>query len=482
MSSDLKNKTAKGLAWGGLFSMLHQLSSICLGLYIARLLSPSDYGMVGMLAIFSSLAIVIQESGFVFVLTNRAGINKIEYSTVFWFNISMSFIIYVVFFLAAPALGYYFKNSNIIPLSRYIFLGFFISSFGVIQSAVLFKEMKVKERGIASFVGGILAGVVGVILALNGFEYWGLATQSLVSTLVSTCILWYYSPFRPSFVVDFGLLREILPDGIRFAVPNFISVISGEIYSLILGRYYTVRDVGFYSQARKLETFGYSFTLGMIRNVSQPMLVQVANDKEQQLNAFRKLFRFTALLSLPIMLALGLIAPELVSVLLTPKWYYSGLLLRILCVGGAFVSLSTLATYYFISANKSSLYMWVGVINSIVTIVLAVISSFWGIVPLACTCAVLDVMAFVIYYVIVYRYLNYSFRMIAADLFPVMFSVIGVIIFVYIITLPIHTVFILLLARSVLTLILFIVVMNLWHYDVFEETKVKMLDRIKRSF
>lgn len=480
MASDLKNKTAKGLVWGGFFTVLQQLVTLSFSIIIARRLLPSDYGMVGMLAIFTALATVFQESGFVFVLTNRKEVTKNEFSTVFWFNVTISFCIYILFFIGAPLLGEFYDNKEFVPLSRYVFLGFFISSFGIVQSAVLYKEMRVREKGMSTLIGSLTSGVIGIILAYNGFAYWGLATQGLVSTLVSTLILWYYSPFRPVFHVDFSFLKTVLPTGVVFALPNMVAVISNNIYSLILGKLYTVQDVGFYAQATKFQELANNLTTGMIRNVSQPMLVQVKDNQEQLLKAFRKLVRFTALLSIPIMLGMGLVAPELVTIVLTSKWEFSGVLLRILCIGGAFAALSNLATYFFISLNKSSLYMWLGIINSLTRIVLLYFASLWGVVSLAYMCAAFEFISFIVYFFIVNKNLHYSLGMIFKDLFPVLSTTIAVLTFAFFVTTFVNNIILVLLLRIIVSFSLFVLIMNFWKYDVFEEAKALLINRIKK--
>ena len=231
--SELKSKTARGLLWGGMSSLLQQLIGLFFGIIIARILSPADYGMVGMLGVFSALAVVLQESGFVFVLTNRQVFSKIEYSTVFWFNISVSIFIYMILFFCAPLIADFFDKEELVPLSRFIFLGFVFSSFGVVQNAYLYKEMKVKERSIARIAALIIACIVGYLMAINGFQYWGIATQGLVSTFIGTIIIWFYSPFRPKLVFDVKFLRVVLPDGMRFAFSNIVSVFAQNIYSII---------------------------------------------------------------------------------------------------------------------------------------------------------------------------------------------------------------------------------------------------------
>lgn len=467
--SDLKKTTAKGLAWGGVFSLIQQVLGLLFGIVIARILSPSDYGMVGMLSIFSVLASVLQESGFVFVLTNRESVSKSEYSTAFWFNILMSVSVYLVLYISAPYLAAYFNNEQLISLSRYVFLGFVISSFGIVQSAYLYKQMRVKERGIATTAGGIFAGVLGIVLAKHGWHYWGLATQMLASTLISTVILWIYSPFRPLLIIDKVFLREVLPEGIKYAVPNFVVAISGNIYSLILGKYYTVSDVGFFSQATKFNTYGYSVTLGMVRNVSQPMLVQLRDHKEERLKAFRKMVRFCAFLSFPTMFCLAFVAPELVSLVLTDKWLDTAYILRILCIGGAFTTLSTLFTYDIISQNKASLYMLLGVCSSVLKIVLAIIASFWGILSLAFVCAFLDVLSVFVYYGFTKNNSGYSVIELVEDVMPVFVAVVAIIALAYFVTLGISNLLLLLLMRICIVTVLFLISMHLLHLDIYEE-------------
>lgn len=480
MASELKNKTAKGLVWGGTFSLLQQLLSLLFGIIIARILSPSDYGMVGLLVIFISIAGILQESGFVFVLTNRPSISRLEYSSVFWFNVIMSFFVYILLYVSAPYIAAFYGKDNLTALSRYVFLGFFISSFGIVQSAYLYRQMKVKEKGIATVISLIIAGLTGFYMAKNGYAYWGLATQGLVASLVSTIVLWFFSPFRPKFAIDVKFLKEVLPDGIRFALPNFVVSISGNMYTLILGKYYTVRDVGFFSQAAKFNTYGSSVTLNMLRNVSQPMLVQVKNNREECLKAFRKLVRFTVFVSFPSMLGLSLVAPELIYLILTPKWLFSAYILRIICIGGAFTALNTLFTYYFASQNMSSLYMWLGISVSTFRIPLAVIASFGGVMTLAYVCTAYDVIIVTVYYLFSKKSLGYSLKMFMADALPILLVVISALIFAYYSTKGIENIYILLISKIIIVSFIFITALHFLRFDIYMETRDIFLKYVNR--
>ena len=260
--SDLKHKTSKGMLWSGLMSLLQQVLGLVFLVVIARKLGPTDFGMVGMLTIFTAVATCLQDGGFVWALTNRKDVTHIQYSTIFWFNILLSVSIYLILFFSSPLIARYFGHEELIWLSRYVFLGIIFSSLGVIQTAYLFKQIRVKERALATVIGLIVSGVVGIILAYSGFSYWGIATQGLLNIGITTFALWVMSPFRPKFQVDWKFLKKLIPEGIRFVVPNIASLVSENIFSIILGKKYTVNDVGNFTQATKWNNASFSIKIG----------------------------------------------------------------------------------------------------------------------------------------------------------------------------------------------------------------------------
>ena len=199
----LKDKTAKGLFWGGLSNGIQQLLNLFFGIFLARLLSQEDYGMVGVLSIFSLIATALQESGFTAALANRKEIKHEDYNAVFWFSSLTGLSLYLILFTCAPLIAFFFKTPELTPLARYSFLGFLISSTGIAHSAYLFRSLMVKQRAMASVIGLLLSGTTGITLAYLGFSYWGIATQSLVYIATTTCCYWYFSPWRPTFRFNF---------------------------------------------------------------------------------------------------------------------------------------------------------------------------------------------------------------------------------------------------------------------------------------
>ncbi len=368
----LKEKTAKSLLWGGLSNSIQQLLNLFFGIFLARTLSRADYGMVGMLSIFSLIASSLQESGFTAALTNKKEIRHEDYNAVFWFSVGMGTTLYIVLSCCAPLIAAFYNTPELTSLARYSFLGFFISSLGVAQSAYMFRNLLVKQRSIAMMSALAISGTVGVLLAVNGFSYWGIATQNIVYVSVLTILYWFYSPWRPSFHFDFRPIKSMLSFSSRLLITNIFGHINYNILSVVLGKYYSGQAVGDFNQANKWNYMGYSVIVGMINGVAQPVLVNVSDDTERQKRVFRKMLRFTAFISFPCMFGLSLIAPELITIAITSKWSESASILQILCIGSAFTSITNLYSNLIISKGKSRLFMW----NTIALGIIQVTSMF----------------------------------------------------------------------------------------------------------
>jgi O-antigen/teichoic acid export membrane protein len=469
--TNLKEETSKGMFWGGFVSLLQQILSLGFSIIIVRRLSPAEFGMVGMLTIFTAVATCLQDGGLVWALTNKNNITHVQYSSVFWLNVTISGFIYFILFFCSPLIASYFKHEELIWLSRFVFLGFLFSSFSVVQTAYLFKQIKVKERAIATLIGLIIAGIAGVILAYNGFSYWGIAMQGILNVGITTFVLWLLSPFRPDFKIDWKFLKDIIPEGLKFVVPNIFSIVGDNIFSVILGKRYSVQDVGNFAQASKWNTAGYSIILGMMRNVSQPVLVQVRDDDERFLAVFRKLFRMTAFLVVPVTMGLAMIAPEFIELSLTLKWIDAAPILRVLCFGGCVCVLNTLLSYFIMSLNRTRLYMVLGVLMSFLQVVSALIASMGGAISLAYTYSGITILSFLIYYFFVRQTHSYKFSLLIKDLFPVFFVTAISISLSYYSTIVIDSLILRFCLKIVIALIVYLVLMQLLHNDSFLEVK-----------
>ena len=375
----LKEKTAKGLFWGGLSNGAQQLLNLVFGIFLARLLSTDDYGLVGMLTIFSLIASSLQEGGFIAALNRKSDVQHRDYNAVFWACSLFSMTIYLLLFFCAPLIADFYGEPRLVALSRYIFLGFFITSLGIAPRALLFRNMKVREQSIVSFVSLLLSGIVGVTMAASGFAYWGIATQTLVYVSLFTGLNYYYAKWHPTFHFDFAPVREMFGFSSKLIVTNIVVIINTNVFSVILGRMYTPHVVGYYTQANKWNYMGWSLISGMLNGIAQPVFAKTDQDIARQRNIFRKLLRFTAFVSFPLMLGLALVAKEFIVILLGEKWVESARLLQLLCVMGAFYPVSNLFSNLLVARGHSATYMWCNIGLCAAQLCAVIISAAYGI-------------------------------------------------------------------------------------------------------
>jgi len=466
----LKDKTAKGLFWGGLSNGIQQLLNLFFGIFLARLLTQEDYGMVGVLSIFSLIASAIQESGFISALANRKEIKHEDYNAVFWFSSLAGLTMYLILFACAPLIAQFFHTPELTPLARYSFLGFLVSSTGVAHSAYLFRTLQVKQRTMASVIGLFLSGTIGVTLAYLGFAYWGIATQSLVYIATTTSCYWFFSPWRPTFHFHFSPLREMFAFSSKLLITNICHHIHNNIFSLILGKFYTVSDVGNYNQANKWNAMGHSFIHGMVNSVAQPVLAQVADDKERQLRVFRRMMRFTCFISFPIMLGLSLTAPELITIAITDRWIESAKILQLLCISGAFIPIIGLCSNLVISKGKSNIYMWNTLSLVLVQLITALLLYPMGIHTMVIAYVIINIAWLFIWNYFVHIEIGYRLIDLLKDLLPYMLIATGTMVATYFATTNCTHIYLRFIAKIGMAASMYIAIMWLSGSVTFKES------------
>jgi len=416
--SALKEKTSRGLFWGGMSNLLQQVLNAAFGIYLARTLDPGDYGLVGMLALFSMLALMLQDGGFFVALVNRKEIRDEDYNSVFWCNLLIAVSCYVILFSCAPLIAAYFHHPELVAVARWSFLGFVFSGFGTAQKALLTKKLQIREISIVNIVAVVLSGLTGVFLAWRGYGYWTLVIQALILGALTNFGYWIFSGWHPTFRLDFRPAREMLRFGVKLLATNLVAVFNSNFITVILGRYYSAVRVGFYTQANKWSTMGTSVLSGMINSVVQPVMVAVSDDDKRQLRVLRKMVRFAAFISFPAMLGLAFIAPEFIQVALKDKWAESVPLLQILCVGGAFAPVIQVCSGLVISRGKSGAFMWSNIALMAVTLAAVFFSYPYGITWMVVTLTVVNVAWLLVWWYLVRKEVGYSFGALLADLLP----------------------------------------------------------------
>lgn len=469
MAESLKEKTAKGLFWGAMNSGSTQVLNILFGIFLARLLSPADYGIIGILTIFTLIAGNLQSSGFTQALVNLKKPTDNDYNSVFWFNVLVSLTMYVVLFFCAPLIADFFHQPCLTSLSRFVFLSFFISSFGIAQNGYMMKNMMNKEITIVNFLALICSNIVGLVLAFNKMAYWSLAWQQVVFILVLNLGRYYYTGWRPNFHIDFSPVRKMFGFSVKLLVTNIINTISNNVLTFVFGRFYPINDVGNYSQAYNWDTKANSFVANTVGQIAQPVLSSIQDDSGREIQVFRKMLRFTAFLSFPLMFGLTLVSREFILITIHEKWIASVPLLQILCISGAFMPIYTLYQNLAISRGRSDVYMWCNLGQVIGLLGLVLFCHQYGIQTMVIAYTLFVIAWLVVWQWMIKRFTGLGFFDVFKDIVPFMGCAALTMVITYFLTQSIENIYLLLGVRLLVAASIYFGIMKVLKVKILNE-------------
>ena len=458
------------MLWGGLNSGIQQLVGLAFGIVLGRLLAPSDYGMMAMISIFSLVATALQDSGFRTALTNIEHPKHEDYNSVFWFNIIMASSLYVILFLAAPLIGEYYHTPRVVPLCRYAFLSIVIASFGTAQSAYLFKHLRAKQQAEAGALAVILSSMTGVGMAFAGMAYWSLATQGLVYVGINTLLQWHFSPWRPSIHgITFAPVRRMFRFSCKILATTIMTHVNNNVLNILLGHYFTPRDTGNYNQAYQWNTKCYSLVQSMVAQVAQPVLVSLNGEEGRQKDVFRKMMRFTAFITFPLLFGFGLVAKEFIVTAIGEKWLASAQLIQILCISGATMPLSTLFSNMIISKGRSGTFFWCTFTLGLVQIATMIMIWPMDIRTMVIAYTLLNTSWLLVWLFFVRRLIGYGYWMFFCDVMPFALAAAGVMGVAYVATMPLSNLIALLISRFIIAVVLYYAVMKIARVKILAE-------------
>lgn len=469
MTETLKGKTAKGLFWGAVNSSTTQVLNLFIGIFLARLLTPADYGIVGVLTIFTAIAGNIQDSGFSQGLINIKKPTVNDYNSVFWFNIITSAAMYVILFCCSPLIAKFFNEPRLVVLSRVVFISFFVSSLSIASGAYLKKNMMNREITISSIVALIGSGIIGVTLALNGFAYWSLVWQQLSYISFVTLCRFYYSPLLVNFHIDFGPVRKMFNFSVKILATNIINTISQNILTFIFGRLYSMKTVGNFSQAYKWDNMASSLISNTINQVAQPVMVSIKEEQNREAQVFRKMMRFVAFLSFPAMFGLALISQEFIVLAIGRKWMDSVIILQILCLSGAFLPFYVLYQNLAISNGRSDIFLWCNVGQIVFQIAIIVAFHGFGMTTMVTAYSAFQILWLFVWQRVSYKLVGVEFIDTLKDIMPFCLAAIITMVITYFLTFAIENSLLLLVSRIVLAAVIYFVIMKLLHVIILDE-------------
>ena len=357
MPQSVRSQLLHGVAWNFIEKVLMRGASFIIGIILARLLSPSDFGLIGMLAIFVAISNVFIEGGLAKALIQRKDCQDIDFSTAFVANVGMSLMIYVVLFLTAPLIADFYDEPILTDITRILSLNFVLGSFNIVQRAKLMANVDFKSLAQINVISTIVSGIVGIAMAYYGWGVWSLVGQTLCSTIVLLLLFPFYSKWRPSIKFSPNSFRQLFGFGSKLMATGVYSVILNNISTICIGRFYKSNQLGFYTRASQFSEIISSTMFDVLGNVTFPVLSHLQDDREKLVSVYRKSLFITAMLIFPLMILCALLSRPMVIILLTEKWLPCVVLMQWLFLARMFTPLSAINMNILNAVGRSDLFM-----------------------------------------------------------------------------------------------------------------------------
>ncbi len=365
-----------------------------IGLMLARLLMPEDYGLLGMLLVFISIAQVFVDGGFSAALIRRKEVSDRDYSTVFWFNLGVALLCYLLIFTASPFIADFYDEPLLAPLAKVVALNIIINAFGMIQKTLLTKKLDFKTQARINIASILISGIIGIIAAWRGYGVWALVIQNIAKNLLVNAGFWLQSSWRPKRVFSQTSFHELFGFGSKLLLSSLINAVSENLYAIIIGKLYNAKSLGFYTRANQFQKLPVSSIYGAIGVVSYPVLAELKDEPAKLREAYRSMIRMVAWCLFPVMVILGAVAEPMVRIVLTDKWLPCVPLLQILCIVGAFYPLHAINLDILKVKGRSDLFLKLEVIKQFLNVLMIVICFRWGVYGLVWGSVALNVVCY----------------------------------------------------------------------------------------
>lgn len=378
MPVSLINEATKGVVWSAIERFSVQGIQFILSIIIARLVLPADYGLIAMLGVFLAVAQTFIDSGFSNALIQKKDRTEVDFSTVFYFNIVIGLIIYVLIYFASSGIASFYNEPRLILLTKVVGLNIVVSSFANVQRAKLTISLNFKLQAFASLIGVIIGGIVGIMLACIGYGVWALVFMSLLNNFLTVVCLWCFAHWIPSFSFSYNSFCVMFGFGSKLLLSGLLHTIYTNLYSLVIGKKMSVIDLGLYNRAYSFASFPSSNITDIMHKAMFPILCSIQDDEGELKKTFIRYLRMACYIVFPLMIILCALSFPLIDVLLTEKWKAAAPILQILCIAYMWDPVMRINNHILYVKGRTDCTLKAEFIKKIVACVILVISIFGG--------------------------------------------------------------------------------------------------------
>ena len=379
---DLTNKTLSGVKWNAIGRFSTQGISFVISILLARILSPSDYGVIGMIGIFMAIAQTFIDSGFGSALIRKKDCTDTDYSTAFYFNIVVGIVSYLILFISAPFIADFFKTPILVDIVRVLSINLFLNSLTIVQTAKLTAAVDFKSQAKISLIAVIVSGIIGLIMAYHGYGVWSLVYQSVSISIVRTISFWLVTKWKPQRTFSRDSFNYLFGFGSKILSASLLHTIYANLTTILIGKFYTPKDLGYYSRGESLASLPSTNLTSILQSVTYPILSKIQDDDERLIQAYRKYICVTSMVIFFGMCLLAALAKPLILVLLSDKWTNSIIYLQVFCFAYMFDHICQLNLNVLYVKGRSDLVLKLEVIKKTISISMIVAAIPFGILAI----------------------------------------------------------------------------------------------------
>ena len=377
--NSLKKQTLNGLLWSSIERFSVQVVQFILGIVLARLLFPSDYGLIGMLAVFMSISQALIDSGFSQALIQKKNADEKDYNTVFYFNIAAAICVYIFLFLIAEPVSIFYDEPLLEKLIKIMGLNIIFSSFSIVQIAILTKELNFKKQSKASLTSVIISGVVAIYFAYSGWGVWALVIQVLLKSSVNTLLLFLLTNWKPILMFSKKSFRSLFSFGSKLLFSGLLNAVFNNVYLIIIGKFYSVKELGYYTRANQFQQLPSETITVILQRVTFPVLSSIQDEDDKLFLYYRRFIKLAAFINFPLMIGLIVVAKPLIILLLTDKWVDAVPFLQLLCFVGILYPIHAINLNLLKVKGRSDLFLKLEIYKKILIMISILLTVSYGV-------------------------------------------------------------------------------------------------------
>jgi teichuronic acid exporter len=475
----LKNQAISGIIWTYSQQFGSQLISFIVSIILARLILPEEFGLIGMLAIFMGIGGALFDGGLTSSLIRTKDLDHVDYSTVFYFNFLGSIIIYLILFLSAPFIADFYHQNSLTNITRVYGFSFILSAFGAVQNTILTRELKFKRQALIALPALIISSLIGVTLAYLNYGVWSLVYAALANSLFTSLFLWYTSTWYPTFLFDKEKFHRHFYYGYKLTISSVLDIVFTNIYQIIIGRFYSASQVGYYTRANTLMMLPVGNVSGALNRVVFPLFSKMQDDIPKFRNAYKQIMLMVLFIISPIIVLMAVLAEPLVVFLFTEKWLSIVPIFQIICFTGILYPIHMYNLLVLQVKGRSDLFLKLEVIKKIILSVIIIISFFYGFYALLWGQLVFSVIALLINTHYAGSMLEYPMAQQLKDIFPIFIfvSVMGVVTYYLSFILQDLNNFMILTISGLLGILCYLLIAYLFKFQSIQDIKKLILKK-----